>query len=162
MTDRRDQSINFITINFSIMRPILCLLVLCSAFGLPSLAQTKEETAVTAAVESLRKALIDPDKATLDRLVLDELTYGHSSGMIQDKAAFEEALLSKSSDFVTIDLTLQTVKVAGNAAWVRHILTATTNDGGKPGQTKLSVLLVWEKQKGEWRLLARQAVKVLP
>lgn len=142
------------------MRSILCLILLCSASGLSSFAQTKDETAVTAAVESLRKALIDPDKSTLDKLVLDELTYGHSSGMIQDKAAFEEALLSKSSDFVTIDLTQQTLKVAGNTAWVRHILSATTNDGGKPGQTKLSVLLIWQLQKGAWRLLARQAVKV--
>ena len=125
----------------------------------PVFAQSRDEQSVAAAVESLRKALIDPNKATLDALVLDELTYGHSSGVIQDKAAFEEALLNKSSDFVTIDLSLQTIKVVGNTAWVRHILSATTNDGGKPGSTKLSVLLVWVKQKGVWRLLARQAVK---
>jgi len=125
----------------------------------PVFAQSRDEQSVAAAVESLRKALIDPNKATLDALVLDDLTYGHSSGVIQDKAAFEEALLNKSSDFVTIDLSLQTIKVVGNTAWVRHILSATTNDGGKPGSTKLSVLLVWVKQKGVWRLLARQAVK---
>jgi ketosteroid isomerase-like protein len=134
--------------------------LLFTATGSAVLAQTKEETAVAAAVESFRKALIDPDKATLDRLTMDELTYGHSSGVIQDKATFEQALLSKSSDFVSIDLTQQTIKVTGNTAWVRHILSATTNDGGKPGQTKLSILLVWVRQNGQWRLLARQAVKV--
>ncbi len=122
--------------------------------------ESKDERAVSAAVESLRKALIDPDKATLDALVLDELTYGHSNGNLQDKATFEEALLNKSSDFVTIDLTGQTIKVVGNTAWVRHTLSATTNDGGKPGTAHLSVLLVWLKQKGQWRLFARQAVKV--
>ena len=126
----------------------------------PVFAQSKDEQAVAAAVESLRKAMIDPDKATLDALVLDDLTYGHSSGLVQDKAAFEAALLSKSSAFVTIDLTDQTVKVVGTTAWVRHTLTATTNDGGKPGTTHLSVLLVWLKQKGQWRLFARQAVKL--
>jgi hypothetical protein len=126
----------------------------------PVFAQSKDEQAVTTAVESLRKAMVDPDKATLDGLVLDELTYGHSSGLIQDKAAFEAALLSKSSDFVTIDLTEQTIKVIGNTAWVRHTFSATTNDGGKPGTTHLSVLLVWLKQKGQWRLFARQAVKI--
>ena len=61
---------------------------------------------------------------------------------------------------MTIDLTQQTVRIVGNTAWVRHTLTAITNDGGNPGQTKLSVLLVWVKQKGAWRLLARQAVKM--
>jgi hypothetical protein len=134
---------------------LLFALTATSAFS-----QTKDEQAVTAAVESLRKALVDPDKTTLDALVLDELTYGHSNGNVQDKAAFEEALLSKSSDFVTIDLSQQTVKVLGNMAWVRHTLSATTNDGGKPGAAHLSVLMVWLKQKGQWRLFARQAVKI--
>jgi len=135
--------------------------LLLSIVAAPAIAQTNDEQAVATAVESLRKALVDPDKATLDALVLDELTYGHSNGNLQDKAAFEEALLNKSSDFVAIDLTNQTIKVVGNTAWVRHTLTATTNDGGKPGNAHLSVLLIWVKQKGHWRLLARQAVKIL-
>jgi hypothetical protein len=145
------------------MRYALFSLLLTLMVG-PVFAQSKDESkdeqAVAAAVESLRKAMVDPDKASLDALVLDELTYGHSNGLIQDKAAFEDALLSKSSVFVTIDLTGQTVKVVGNTAWVRHTLSAATNDGGKPGTTHLSVLLVWLKQKGQWRLLARQAVKI--
>ena len=134
--------------------------LLMSIVAAPVFAQSKDEQAVASAVEALRKALIDPDKATLDALVLDELTYGHSGGKVEDKAAFEEALLSKASDFVTIDLTDQTIKVVGNTAWVRHTLSATTNDGGKPGAPHLYVLLVWLKQKGQWRLLARQAVKI--
>jgi ketosteroid isomerase-like protein len=134
--------------------------ILLISISRPATAQSKDEQAVSAAVESFRKAMIDPDKTTLDNLVFDELTYGHSNGLIQDKAAFEEALLSKSSDFVTIDVSQQTIKVVGNTAWVRHILTATTNDGGKAGTAHLSVLLVWQKQKGAWRLFARQAVKV--
>src|ERR1700760_2531970 len=100
------------------MRYLLVAFLLAFA-AVPVFAQTKDEQAVGAAVESLRKALIDPDKATLDGLVMDELTYGHSNGNLQDKAAFEDALLSKSSDFVTIDLSQQTIKVAGNTAWVR-------------------------------------------
>jgi len=134
--------------------------LLLAVTAVPAFAQSKDEQAVASAVESLRKALVDPDKATLDALVLDELTYGHSNGNLQDKAAFEEALLNKSSDFVTIDLTNQTIKVVGNTAWVRHTLSATTNDGGKPGNAHLSVLLIWTKQNGQWRLLARQAVKI--
>lgn len=135
--------------------------LLFAVIAAPVYAQSKDEQAVATAVEALRKALVDPDKASLDALVTDELTYGHSNGNLQDKAAFEEALLNKSSDFVTVELTNQTVKVVGNTAWVRHTLTATTNDGGKPGNAHLSVLLVWVKQKGQWRLLARQAVKIL-
>jgi hypothetical protein len=122
--------------------------------------QGKEEKAVTAAVEGLRKAMVDPDKAMLEKLTLPELTYGHSNGMIQNRTEFIQALTSGQSDFVSIELTAQSLTIVNNTAIVRHYLSAVTNDGGKPGQTKLSVLLVWQKQKGEWRLLARQAVKV--
>src|SRR5580693_570813 len=119
----------------------------------PVVAQEMGDPTLASAVEAFRKALIDPTKAALDKLTMDELSYGHSSGLIQDKAAFEQALLSGASDFVSIDLTDQTMKVVGNTAWVRHKFSAVTNDGGKPGTTHLSVLLVWMKQKGQWKLL---------
>jgi ketosteroid isomerase-like protein len=138
----------------------LFLLMPFLATGSRSFAQDKEEKEVSAAVESLRKTMVDPDKAALDKLVADDLSYGHSSGAVQTKAEFIDALTSGKSDFVSIELSQQTVKVVGNTALVRHVLSGTTNDGGKPGTVKLSVLLVWQKQKGEWRLLARQAVKV--
>ncbi|HTI90056.1 MAG TPA: nuclear transport factor 2 family protein [Puia sp.] len=143
------------------MKNTILALGLLLGSGTGVLAQTSSsEKEVAAAVESLRKALIDPTKTNLDKIALDELTYGHSNGTIQDKAAFEEALLTGKSDFVTIDLTNQTIRVMGNTAWVRHEFTAANNDGGKPGTAHLYVLLVFLKQKGEWRLLARQAVKV--
>jgi ketosteroid isomerase-like protein len=111
-------------------------------------------------VETLRKAMVDPTKETLSKLTAEELSYGHSSGKIQDKAQFIEALTSNASDFVSIELTEQTIKLAGNVAIVRHTLSANTNDGGKPGTVKLHILTVWQKQRGQWKLLARQAVKL--
>ena len=129
---------------------------LCTA----ALAQSKDETAVANAVESLRKAMIDPDKASLDNLTAAELSYGHSSGKIEDKATFMDALLAKRSDFVSIDLTEQTIQVIGNTAIVRHKLSANTNDNGTPGTVKIGVMLIWQKQHNEWKLLARQAFKL--
>jgi ketosteroid isomerase-like protein len=142
------------------LKTIIYTMMLVPLVGSQAMAQTKDEVAVTQSVESLRKALIDPDKSTLEKLAADELSYGHSSGVIQDKAEFVEALVSGKSDFVSIELSEQTVKVVGNTAIVRHHFSAATNDGGKPGTVKLAILLVWQKQKGEWKLLARQAVKI--
>lgn len=124
------------------------------------MAQNKEEAAVTAAVENLRKAMIDGDKTGLQNLTADQLSYGHSSGKVEDKATFVDNIVTGKSDFVTIDLTNQTIAVAGDAAIVRHTLSATTNDNGKPGTVNLNILLIWQKQKGQWKLLARQAVKI--
>lgn len=132
------------------------------AQGGTPIEQGKDEKAVSAAVEALRKAMVDPDKATLEKLTLPQLSYGHSNGMIQNQTEFVEALTSKQSDFVTINLSEQSIKVVDRTAIVRHLLSADTNDGGKPGHVNLSILLVWQKEKGEWRLLARQAVKVAP
>ncbi|WP_205510561.1 nuclear transport factor 2 family protein [Longitalea arenae] len=125
-----------------------------------ALAQNKQEAAVTAAVEKLRKAMIDGDKTGLQQITADQLSYGHSSGRVEDKTQFVENIVTGKSDFVTIDLSNQTVSVSGDAAIVRHVLAATTNDSGNPGSVKLNILLVWQKQKGQWKLLARQAVKV--
>lgn len=120
----------------------------------------KDEQAVAQAVEKLRKAMIDPDKATLEGLTATQLSYGHSNGLIEDQAAFVKALLSGESDFVTINLSDQTITVVDKTAWVRHKLMADTKNSGTPGTAKLSVLLVFVKQKNEWKLLARQAVKI--
>jgi ketosteroid isomerase-like protein len=144
------------------MRKIIIAVFLMSAVAGPIAAQELNDPALSASVEALRKALIDPTKPTLDKLTMDELSYGHSSGLVQDRAAFEDALLSGASDFVSIDLTDQTVSVVGNVAWVRHTLSAVTNDGGKAGEAHLKVLLIWVKQRGQWKLLARQAVKIAP
>src|ERR1700752_3081634 len=119
-------------------------------------AQSQDEKKVAEAVESLKNAMINADKNALESLVADKLSYGHSGGAIDDKKTFVEKIASGQSDFVTIDLSEQTISMSGNTAIVRHILKAKTNDGGKPGEVNLRILLVWQKQKGGWKLLARQ------
>lgn len=143
------------------MKRILSLIVLCTMLNV-TMAQTKDEKAVAAATEKFRKALVDGDGATLNKLTDDKLTYGHSGGATPEtKKEFIENMVNGNSDFVTIDLTNQTVVVDGATAVVRHRLVASTNDKGKePGSVDLLILLVWHKNKaGEWKLLARQAVK---
>ena len=126
-----------------------------------SFAQSKDSIAVVQVVETLRKALIDADKTTLDQVLSDKLSYGHSGGKLDTKSSLEEGLVSGASDFVTIDLKEQTIQIVGNNAIVRHKLYATTNDAGKPGEVKLSVLLVWQKNHHAWKLIARQAIKII-
>lgn len=139
---------------------LLAIMAMFSLLTINGQAQSKEQTAVEQAVAQLRLLMIDPDQAKLASLASDELSYGHSSGKIEDKKAFIEALTSGSSDFKTIDLTEQTVTIVDNTALVRHKLMAETANDGKPATAHLSVLLVWVKQKGSWKLVARQAVKI--
>ena len=112
-----------------------------------------------AAAEKLRVVMIDPDRASLDALVADDLTYGHSGGKVDTKTSFMADLLNGNSDFVTITISDQTVKAVNGVVLVRHTLTGQTLDGGKPSNVNLKVLQVWQQQGGQWRLLARQAVR---
>ena len=128
-------------------------------FSLQSLAQSRNEIAVGKAVENLRKAMVEADSITLSKLVMDELSYGHSGGKVEGKASFISSLTSGQSDFVTMELTNQTISVLKKTAIVRHTLSATTNDRGKPSSVKLGILTVWVKNGHQWKLLARQAIR---
>jgi hypothetical protein len=105
--------------------------------------------------------MIDPNKATLEGISTKELSYGHSNGLVEDQAAFVEALTSGKNDFVSITLEDQTIKIVGNTAIVRHKFSADTNNNNTPGKVNLSVLTIWQKQSGKWKLIARQAVKLV-
>ena len=128
-----------------------------TAAATPSPASS--EQAVAAATERLRLAMIDPTAAALAPLVADDLSYGHSGGRVDTKDSFIGDLVNGKSDFVTITITDQTIKVVGHTAIVRHTLTADTNDSGKPGKVQIKILAVWQQQGGSWKLLARQAVR---
>lgn len=123
-------------------------------------AQTKSEKEVSNAVEKLRLAMISGNRADLEGIASDKLSYGHSSGKVEDKASFVQSIAGGSSDFVAISLTKQTIDVEGKTAIVRHVLDADTNDGGKPGKVHLGILLAFAKEKGGWKMIARQAVKL--
>lgn len=135
------------------------ILILFLLLGNISFSQTKKESTVIAKTELLRKAMIDADSTMLDKLCFGGLSYGHSSGAVENKKEFISKIISGKSDFVSIDLSNQSVVVSGNTAVVRHKLDAVTNNDGKAGEVHLFVLLVWQKQHGDWKLLARQAVK---
>ena len=128
--------------------------------GLPARAQANEEAAVNAAVEALRQAMVSADKAKLEALVADQLSYGHSSGVVETKAQFVSVVAGKKTIYKSINLLEPGTTVVGNNAIVRHVFTAETEANGKPGSAKVGVLQVWQKQDGAWKLLARQAFRL--
>ena len=108
------------------MKHLFLFLLVAVIFNNAITAQSKQEQQVAAAVESLRKAMVDGDRAALDNIAMDGLSYGHSGGKVEDKSSFVENIANGNSDFVTIDLTDQTIFVSGKTAIVRHRLSATT------------------------------------
>lgn len=142
------------------MKHICTILILSLTIG-SSQAQQSESEAVASTVELFRKTMVDPDQATFGRLTSDFLSYGHSSGLIEDKRTCIASMVSGKFNFESIDLTNQTISIIGNTAVVRHDVFARTHDMEKqPSTVRLAVLMIWIKQRQEWVLLARQAVKM--
>lgn len=141
------------------MKRIIYFLAVMMFANITVQAQSKSEKQVATAVEFLKKAMIDGSRESLEAIAGEKLSYGHSGGKVENKAEFVEAIASGKSDFVSIDLTDQTIQVSGKTAIVRHSLSGKTNDKGVPGTVKLHILTVWQKTHGKWVMIARQAVK---
>ena len=123
-------------------------------------AQSNDEAAVAQAVEAFRNAMLKADRSQFETLCADQLSYGHSAGRVENKAQFIDAATSGRSTWKFITLTDQTSQIVGDTAIVRHTLTGETEREGKTNPVKIGVLMVWHKQDGRWKLLARQAVRL--
>lgn len=145
----------------NLLLSLLCASVACTSYANTDKNQ-QEQKRVEEKVSALSNAMIKGDRDALLALSAPQLSYGHSSGALEDQIAFVEKIASGKSDFVTIDLREQTVTISGDTAVVRHTLNADIKDGGIPNTIELGILLVWQKQAGEWKLLARQAFKLPP
>jgi hypothetical protein len=137
------------------------LVILFLMVSISGYCQSKQQKEVAAAVELLKKGIVDADKGQLTSITADQLVYGHSNGKVQDKSEFiAEILDTKTMDYNSIALSDQTIQISGNAAIVHAIYSAETVSNGTPGHLKIGVMLIWQKQHGSWKLLARQAYKV--
>jgi hypothetical protein len=123
-------------------------------------APSGDEAAVAQAVEAFRNATLKADRGQFEALCAEQLSYGHSSGRVENKAQFIDAATSGRSTWKFITLTDQTTQVVGDTAIVRHTLTGETERDGKTNPVKIGVLMIWHKPDGNWKLLARQAVRL--
>jgi sugar phosphate isomerase/epimerase len=115
--------------------------------------------AVDLSVKALQKAMINADSVALRNLTCDELTYGHSNGMIEGRESFINSLVSKKLDIITLDIKNQDITVKGNVAWVRYNMASDMVSEGKASTINIKMLLIWVKENSIWKLFARQAVK---
>ena len=124
-------------------------------------AQTKDKQEVLNQVEAWRKAVLGQDVKMLDKLFADELTYGHSTSVMDTKKSFITNIGTKKEVYNELNLEDMSVTIVGNNALVRHKMTGNvTLEDGTISKPNLGVLQVWNKTKKGWQLLARQAFKL--
>jgi hypothetical protein len=132
------------------------------AVAINSSAQTDEQK-VLDRVKQLNTAIfINKDSVALDGLMADKVTYGHSGGKIENRPEMISGAVHSPSTYKNFMMDSATVFFEGkNTAVVRHVLKATSVDReGKESPLHIGVLQVWVMQNKQWKLMARQAVKL--
>jgi ketosteroid isomerase-like protein len=128
----------------------------------PAFAASADEEAVAKKVEAFRAAQVAADVKAFDALCAPELSYSHSDGRVEDKPTFIANATNGKSKFVSLEYKELQVRVVGPAAIVRfHWLgEQEAVADGKKSATNLHILMNWQKQGDDWKLLTRGSTKL--
>ena len=130
-----------------------------STLARPALADSPD-MAVKQALDELKKAMVAQDKAKLEVLLAEQLSYSHSDGRVEDKAKVINGVMTRKATLKSLEWPDLTVQIVGNNAIVRHLWVSESELEGKVTNTKIGVLQVWQKQDAGWKLLARAGIRL--
>ena len=144
------------------MRKNIFILLLITSFAFTVKAQDANDPKmqVMMKMQGLRTALLSKDSVNLSALLADDVSYGHSSGIIQTKAQLIRDVMSGLQDYKSIEPSDMNIRVYDNAAVVVSKLKTNLIANGNPMDLNLNVTFTWIKLNKEWKLVARQAVKL--
>lgn len=122
--------------------------------------QPGPKVGIEMAIDEFTQATLQPDKQKLDKLLSEDVSYGHSSGLVHNKAQIIDNLIKGLFKFLKIDFVYQSIKLVNDVALARQIINVDYLENGVNGKYKLRVILIWRIEKKQWKLLARQANKL--
>jgi ketosteroid isomerase-like protein len=138
----------------------LKIFTLLTAISLNTQAQSKKEAQIAKLVTAINNAIINTDSLTLKDLTWDELSFGHSAGLVHNQKAFIAGVMNGPTFFKSIEPFDQEITMVGKNAIVRHIVSAKAVNKGNALDLKFGNMMVWQKKQGKWKLLARQGYKL--
>ena len=131
---------------------------LAMTLALSAGTQAAPDTSVDKALEAYRSALLSSDKARLSSICADAMSYGHSSGKVQDKDVFVSEAIKSHWNSITFSEVTSTV--AGSNAISRFIFSGENVNNGQTATTRFGAVIVWTKTQGKWKILVRQGYKL--
>lgn len=101
------------------------------------------------------------DSLTLEDLFAKQATYGHSHGNLQTREQAISGISKNKSKYADTAVSNIQVLINDDAAIVRHLFKAREiKTDGTVTPLNFSMMLVWVREKGKWRLMGRQAVSL--
>ena len=144
---------------FAVGSSIFCSAAYLGPPPMQSEASVKEQSAVEAAYEAYLHAWKDKDYAALDRLLSDDYKAVNFRGIVSTKA-HEIATAKEDRDYAEMKGDVVAVTVFGDSAVASGLIHASWNDEqGKMQQMTFRFLAMFQKQKGEWKLVATQSTR---
>lgn len=113
--------------------------------------------AVAEAADGWRDALIRQDKAGLDRLLADDLTYTHASGKSETKAEYIASVTRGPSRYESFHKTDTRIRVYGDIAVLSGYVDVKTV--GRPSY-RVRTLEIYKKNNGQWQFADKESVRV--
>jgi len=120
-----------------------------------------DEDAVAKNVEAFRVAQAAGNAEGLASLCAEELSYSHSNAKVDTKASLLDGTAKANYKWTSLEYKDPTIRVVGPTAIVRFTFVGEQEftDGKKTPQN-LHILMNWQKQGNDWKLLSRAATKL--
>jgi predicted Zn-dependent peptidase len=136
---------------------LISLILSISAF-----AQPKSQNELTAKTYLLSHTIFGTkDSTTLENLFAKTLSYGHSHGNVQTRQEALKSITTNKSTYTDTSITNITHLINGKTAITRYFFKANENKvNGTISKLDFAMVLVWVKEKRNWKLLGRQAAYI--
>jgi ketosteroid isomerase-like protein len=132
-------------------------LVLLFALAGALFAGDPASEAVAKAADGWRDALLRQDKAGLDRLLADDLTYTHAGGKSETKAEYIARVTTGASHYESFNKTDVTIRVYGDVAVLSGYVDVKTPN--RPSY-RVRTLEIYKKNNGQWQFTDKESVRV--
>ena len=150
---------------------LIVMMTVLLAFSAVASAQVGSQTAnspdtkaVMATLETMAKATIEKDVATLGKIYGDDLTYSHSSALTETKAEVLKNIQGPSvAEFMKFSETK--IRVYGDVALAKGVVDFRNGAPGKMLDNNLNILWVMvRRSQGPhgWQIVARQTTRIGP
>lgn len=126
-------------------------------------AEARIIAAVRAADDERVAAVLSADPARLDAVLSDQLRYTHSTGKVETKQSYTDALVTHATVYETYEyLQRDFHPVTPDIVLMTGRMKIKARSSAGDFASEVSLLAVWRLEGGQWRFLAWQSAKLAP
>jgi hypothetical protein len=116
---------------------------------------------ITQREAELYRAMLAFDYTALDGLLSDEVSYIHSTGVVETKAEYFAGLRQGLYEYGDITIPSGQTRLFDGVAMTTGVMEMLVGaKGSAKGTIRLQHVLIWRREASTWRLLLRQATRI--